>query len=62
MKGVASRALTIGTEPAFLIDRGSRFQSRIVLGKNDCCLEVVAEWLEAWDTLTMFEAAVCGRS
>ena len=22
----------------------------------------VAEWLEAWDTLTMFEAAVCGRS
>ena len=23
---------------------------------------VVAEWLEAWDTLTMFEATVCGRS
>ena len=23
---------------------------------------IVAEWLEAWDTLTMFEAAVCGRS
>ena len=22
----------------------------------------VAEWLEACDTLTMFEAAVCGRS
>ena len=22
----------------------------------------VAEWLRAWDTLTMFEATVCGRS
>ena len=21
----------------------------------------VAEWLRAWDTLTMFEATVCGR-
>ena len=41
MKWVASRALKIGTEPAFLMDRGSRFQSLIVLGKNDCCLEVV---------------------
>ena len=30
------------------------------------CLEMVlhavAEWLRAWDTLTMFEATVCGRS
>ena len=23
---------------------------------------VVAEWARAWDTLTMFEATVCGRS
>ena len=23
---------------------------------------VVAEWLREWDTLTMFEATVCGRS
>ena len=22
----------------------------------------VAEWLRAWDTLTMFEATACGRS
>ena len=22
----------------------------------------VAEWLRVWDTLTMFEATVCGRS
>ena len=22
----------------------------------------MAEWLRAWDTLTMFEATVCGRS
>ena len=22
----------------------------------------VAEWLRAWDTMTMFEATVCGRS
>ena len=22
---------------------------------------IVAEWLRAWDTLTMFEATVCGR-
>ena len=22
----------------------------------------VVEWLRAWDTLTMFEATVCGRS
>ena len=22
----------------------------------------VGEWLRAWDTLTMFEATVCGRS
>ena len=22
----------------------------------------VAEWLRTWDTLTMFEATVCGRS
>ena len=27
------------------------------------CMHVcVAEWLRAWDTLTMFEAKVCGRS
>ena len=25
-------------------------------------LTSVAEWLRAWDTLTMFEATVCGRS
>ena len=25
-------------------------------------IAAVAEWLEAWDNLTMFEAAVCGRS
>ena len=36
MKWVASRALKTGTEPAFLMDT-----YRIVLGKNDCCLEVV---------------------
>ena len=24
--------------------------------------DAVAEWLRAWDTLTMFEAMVCGRS
>ena len=41
MKWVASLALKIGTKSAFLMDKGSRFQSRIVLGKNDCCLEVV---------------------
>ena len=41
MKWVASRALKTGTEPAFLMDKGSRFQSRIVLGKIDCCLEAV---------------------
>ena len=23
---------------------------------------IVAEWLPAWDTLTMFEVTVCGRS
>ena len=23
---------------------------------------IVTEWLRAWDTLTMFEATVCGRS
>ena len=28
--------------------------SRVVKG--------VAEWLRAWETLTMFEATVCGRS
>ena len=26
------------------------------------CSAHVAEWLRAWDTLTMFEATVCGRS
>ena len=25
-------------------------------------MDTVAEWLRAWDTLTMFEATVCGRS
>ena len=25
-------------------------------------IDSVAEWLRAWDTLTMFEATVCGRS
>ena len=41
MKYVASWALKTETEPAFLMDKGSWFQSRIVLGKNDCCLEIV---------------------
>ena len=27
-----------------------------------CETTAVAEWLRAWDTLTMFEATVCGRS
>ncbi len=27
-----------------------------------CLTASVAEWLRAWDTLTMFEATVCGRS
>ena len=26
------------------------------------CTASVAEWLRAWDTLTIFEATVCGRS
>ena len=34
MKYVASWALKTETEPAFLMDKGSWFQSR------DCCLEV----------------------
>ena len=38
---MASRALKTETEPAFLMDKGSWFRSRIVLGKNDCCQEVV---------------------
>ena len=38
---VASRALQTETEPALLMDKSSWFQSRIVLGKNDCCQEVV---------------------
>ena len=25
-------------------------------------IAAVAEWVRAWDTLTMFEATVCGRS
>ena len=41
MKYVASWALTTETEPAFLMHKGSWSQSRIVLGKNDSCLEVV---------------------
>ena len=41
VKYVASWALKTETEPAYLMDKGSWFQSRIVLGKNDCCLEVV---------------------
>ena len=28
----------------------------------ECLIASVAEWLRAWDTLTMFEATVCGRS
>ena len=31
-------------------------------GHNDLVSASVAEWLRAWDTLTMFEATVCGRS
>ena len=41
VKYVASWALKADIEPAFLMDKGSWFQSRIVLGKNDCCLDVV---------------------
>ncbi len=41
VKYVASLALKNETEPAFLMDKGSWLQSRIVLGKNDCCLEIV---------------------
>ncbi len=36
---------------------------------SESCLQLyvyviasVAEWLRAWDTLTMFEATMCGRS
>ena len=38
---MASWALKAETEPAFLMDKGSWFQSGIVLGKNDCWLDVV---------------------
>ena len=41
VKYVASWALKAETEPAFLMDKGCWFQSRIVLGKNGCCLNVV---------------------
>ena len=30
--------------------------------KREANTPSVAEWLRAWDTLTMFEATVCGRS
>ena len=41
MKCVASRALKTETKPAFVMDHVSWCQSRIVLGKNDCCLREV---------------------
>ena len=30
--------------------------------ENVTMIIAVAEWVRAWDTLTMFEATVCGRS
>ena len=38
---MAIRALKTATELAFLVAKGSRFQSRIVLEDNEYCLEVV---------------------
>ena len=33
-----------------------------LLGTAGCFTAAVPEWVRAWDTLTMFEATVCGRS
>ena len=41
LKRVAMLALKTATELAFAMAKGSWFQSRIVLGKNECCLKVL---------------------
>ena len=46
--------MKIGTEPSFLMDRGSRFQSRIVLVKNGCCREVVLAYGTKIDIVLRF--------
>ena len=43
----------------------SSWNNILVLVRNELketITAAVAEWLRAWDTLTMFEATVCGRS
>ena len=48
MKTVTNLALNTETESAFLMDKGSWCPSRTVLGKNDCCLEVVLNIATSW--------------
>ena len=37
-------------------------KERFVMLSCNLITAAVAEWLRAWETLTMFEATVCGRS
>ena len=51
---------------ALVIFTRSVFQDRVSIAESMilCCIitATVAEWLGEWDTLTVFEATVCGRS
>ena len=53
--------LTFSQTPIFLEDihEDASFRFTHLIVKRSAS---VAEWLRAWDTLTMFEATVCGRS
>ena len=51
-----------------LLTAGALTDPRLPATASNVCMtdamlgDSVAEWLRAWDTLTVFEATVCGRS
>ena len=53
MKWVANWAVTTETESALWVDKRSWFQSRIVLGKNDCYQEVLLAYGTTYDLVTL---------
>ena len=57
-----SRTFGIRTNPDHTSKLSAQINRQLLVWTTTYLTAPVAEWLRAWDTLTMFEATVCGRS